>query len=285
MIQIVRMRSEDISSAIRLSNQEKWETPRSDLERILFLNPRGSFIAFENRSKVGIITTVAFGRDLAWIGNVIVDKKHRGKHVGQLMVNYAVAYLKAIRVKKIGLYCFANNVGFYEKLGFVKDAGFVRLRRNRKARHLRGQGHQQEENRPPKLSQLIAADKKCFGVDRSKLLLALMAKGYGNYFGFIHNKSAAYLVVKKYSDMYDFGPGVAVNASRVELSQLLNLALRHTWKKSIELSCLAQNKDILLLLRRQGFHVIDRGYRMFFNSRAKLGSDRANFLLGFQDKG
>jgi ribosomal protein S18 acetylase RimI-like enzyme len=275
------MRSADIPFAVRLSDQEKWGTVRYDLERILQLNPRGSFVALKDQSKVGIITTVAFGRDLAWIGNVIVDKKYRGKHIGQGLVKNALSYLQTIRVKTIGLYCFANNAGFYERLGFVRDAEFVRLRRNPKVTD--SVAH--EKKALPPLSQLLAMDKKCFGANRSRLLRALIVKGHGKYLGFSHGRSAAYLVVKKYEDMCDFGPWIGVNASRAELSELLNSALRRTWNKPIELSCLAGNRVILDLLRQQSFRVVDGGYRMFFNRGKRLGSDRANYLLGFLDKG
>jgi len=281
MNSIVPMRSQDLSFAVRLSNQEKWGTPRSDFERILWLNPRGSFLDLDSNSRIGMITTVAFGDDLAWIGNVIVDKQFRGRHIGQSLVEHAVAYLKSIRVKCVGLYCFSNSVGFYDKLGFVKDLEFVRLRKDDKLTY----PIVQEFSKPLTLSRLIEIDRKCFGADRSKLLRALIQTSHGTYFGFSNRKSAAYLVMKKYADMYDFGPGVGINASKVELAALLSMGISLARKRPIELSCFAKNRTILRLLEEQGFRMINKGYRMFLNRRARLANDRENYLLGFLDKG
>lgn len=240
-------------------------------------------MALLNELKIGIITTVAYGRDLAWIGNVIVDKRHRGEHVGQGLVEHALAYLKSRRVRHVGLYCFSNNVGFYRKLGFVNDAEFVRLRRDPGITSF-----VRAINNVDSLTvlQLLELDRKGFGADRSRLLRSWIAEGHAIYCGLSTKGSAAYLIAKKYGDMYDFGPGVAVNASEEQLSDLISLAIgRMRIERPIELSCLTKNRDVIQLLRRQDFRVINRGYRMYLHSAARLGSDSANFLLGFQDKG
>ena len=281
MTRIVPMRQHDLSFAVRLANQEKWATPRSDFERILWLNPRGSFLALEGKARIGMITTVVFGEDLAWIGNVIVDKQFRGRHIGQMLVEHAVAYLKSIRVKCVGLYCFSNNVRFYDKLGFVRDLEFVRLRKEDTLTC----PIVQEFSKPLTLSRLIEIDRKCFGADRSKLLRALIQTSHGTYFGFSNGKSAAYLVIKRYVDMYEFGPGVGINAPKRELAALFSVGMSLARKRPIELSCFAKNRTILRLLEEREFRIINKGYRMFLNRRAKLDNDRENYLLGFLDKG
>jgi ribosomal protein S18 acetylase RimI-like enzyme len=228
-----------------------------------------------------MITTVVFEGGLAWIGNVIVDKQFRGRHIGQSLVQHAVSYLKSIRVNCIGLYCFSNNVGFYDTLGFVKDLEFLRLRREGDLPY----PVVRELSEPLTLSRLIEIDRKGFGADRSKLLRALIRTSNGTYFGFSSKRSAAYLMVKKYVDMYDFGPGVGINVSKVELAKLLSVGISCARKRPIELSCFAKNRTILRLLETQGFRTINRGYRMFLNQRARLGNERDNYLLGFLDKG
>lgn len=281
MIRFSRMSASDIPFAVKLSSQEKWGTPRSDFMRILHISPNGSFVASEGSYRVGMITTVTFGKDLAWIGNIIVDKNHRGEHIGQSMVRYAIEYLKGIRVKHIGLYCFRNNVGFYKKLGFVEDAQFFRLRRPRKL----PVPYEQETKKQPCLSRVFSIDRKAFGVDRSKLIRSWITERSGTYFGVVNGKLSAFLLVKKYSTMFDFGPGVAFGASDDDLRNLLAESIGYAWRRSIEVSCLAQNRSVLKLLDENGFCKINRGFRMFWNHVARLGSDRANILLGFLDKG
>ena len=281
MIRISRMRIGDIPFAVRLSAQEGWGTPRSDFLRILRINPHGSFVASEAFSRVGMITTVTFGKNLAWIGNVIVDKKHRGNHIGQRMVMNALDYLERLHVKHIALYCFRDNVGFYRKLGFVEDAGFVRLRRSRQ----NSGPFKKELGKPLTLVRLLSLDRKAFGADRSKFIQSWINERAGMYFGFAERRTSAFLLVKKYPTMFDFGPGVSFGASDDDLRKLLAESVNYVQNKPIEISCLTQNRNMLTLLHEFGFEVTNIGSRMFWGHSARLGFDNANILLGFLDKG
>jgi len=280
MIRISRMRIADIPFAVKLSAQEDWGTPRSDFSRIMCINPHGSFVASEATSRIGIITTVTFGKDLAWIGNVIVDKTHRGQHIGQIMVKHTIDHLKRLHVKHIALYCFRDNIRFYEKLGFVEDAQFVRLRRPLKNL----ESFKKESRKHLTFDRLLSLDRKAFGVDRSMFLRSWINERAGKYFGFAEGRRSAFLLVKKYQTTCDFGPGVSFGASDNDLRRLLAESINYA-NKPIEVSCLAQNRNMLRLLREFGFEATNMGYRMFWSHRARLGFDSAIILLGFLDKG
>jgi len=275
------MRIADIPFAVKLSGQEDWGTPRSDFSRILRINPHGSFVASDAACRVGIITTVTFGRDLAWIGNVIVDRKHRGQHIGQIMVRHAVDYLNGLHVKHIVVYCFRDNVEFYKKLGFVEDVRFVRLRRPRK----KLEPFEKVSGKRLTMDRILSLDRKAFGADRSMFLRSWIIERAGKYFGFAEGKRSAFLLVKKYQTTCDFGPGVSFGASDDDLRRLLAESISYAWSKPIEVSCLARNRNMLRLLREFSFEVTNVGYRMFWSHSARLGVDRANILLGFLDKG
>ncbi len=88
------MQSRDIPFAVRLTDQEEWGITPSALRRLRRLNPRGCFIAYDGITRTGLTTTTVYGKELAWIGNVIVDGEHRGKHIGQSLVEHAVAFLQ-----------------------------------------------------------------------------------------------------------------------------------------------------------------------------------------------
>jgi len=183
-------------------------------------------------------------------------------------------------VEHIGLYCFREHVAFYGKQGFVRDTKFLRLRRPRKP----AESSWQALSGPPiAFSRLVHLDKNAFGADRSKLLRLLITQGYGSCL--TGSRKRAFVIVKKYRTDYDLGPGVAFHTSREELNGLLEMSIAYAGGKPIEVSCLAQNYDYLQMLREHGFQVINRGYRMFYNRNARLGSTRASFLLGFKDKG
>jgi len=281
MTHFARMRVSDIPFAVKLSSQEEWGTPPSDFMRILRLDPHGSFVAFDGDSQVGMITTMTFGRELAWIGNVIVNKNHRGKHIGQGLMDCAIHHLTKLQVRHIGLYSFNDNVGFYEKLGFVRSTQFVRLRRPRGM--LRTCEH--ESRKQPSLSQVLSMDRRAFGADRSKLIRSWIREESGAYFGFANGKTSGFLLVKKYSTAFEFGPGGAFSASEVDLSKLLAKSMEYAWRKPIEVSCLTRNRSMLKLLAEYGFRTVNRGFRMFRNHDASLGSDRSAILIGFLDKG
>jgi len=284
MLRIRRMRMEDVPFAVRLSEQEHWGVTRNDLQRILRLTPAGCFIAYEGTKKLGLTTTTIYGRKLAWIGNVIVDREYRGMHIGRNLVDHAVAFLKKSRIQNIALYCFKENVDFYENLGFVKDARFLRMRRKTISRA--AEVNRRTFDHAPSLHALLSADKRAFGADRSRLVRDVLAKRAGWYLGSAPKKvSLSYVMIREYRDMCELGPWICINPSRNEPERMLNLALSEVGELPIELSCLQKNKDAIRLMEAHGFRTFREGYRMFFRDRARIGNDKAQYALGFLDKG
>ena len=59
--------------------------------------------------------------DFAYISNVCVDEKYRGKHIGNIMLNHVIEIYKEKLFKSIVLDVLANNPGaikLYQNLGF-----------------------------------------------------------------------------------------------------------------------------------------------------------------------
>src|SRR3990172_111100 len=284
MLRIRRMRIEDVPFAVRLSEQEHWGVTRNDLQRLLRLTPAGCFIAYEGAKKLGLTTTTIYGRKLAWIGNVIVDWEYRGMHIGRNLVEHAVVLLKKSRIQNIALYCFKENVDFYENLGFVKDAPFLRMRRKTKSRA--AGVNWRVFDHAPSLQALLLADKRAFGADRSRLVRDVLAKRAGWCVGSARKKiSLSYLMIREYRDMCELGPWVCLNPPRSEPERMLNLALSEVGELPTEVSCLERNKNAIRLMEVKGFRTLREGYRMFFRDRARIGNDKAQYALGFLDKG
>ena len=62
-------------------------------------------------------------RNLGRVGHVedvVVDPSYSNKGLGKKMMNFAMNYCKNNGCYKIILNCSDNNVGFYEKCGFIK---------------------------------------------------------------------------------------------------------------------------------------------------------------------
>lgn len=284
MLQIRTMRGSDIPFAIRLCDQDKWGVTRDDLERILRLDRKGSFVAYDGARTLGLATSTSYGSKLAWIGNVIVDRNYRGKEIGRRLVEHTVSYLKRRRVRHMALYCFEENVKFYKRLGFVQEASFVRLKRKGKTANFRPSAVNFEDT--PRLNQLLAIDRLAFGADRSELIRLVIAKKIGFWIArSTGSKIRSCMMVRKYEDMCEFGPWISVNANRDELTETLRRALNDAEGRLVEISSLRKNRQVLTLLRIHGFSVLREGYRMFYGEKPHIGDDRAQCALGFLDKG
>jgi ribosomal protein S18 acetylase RimI-like enzyme len=283
MLQIRRMLPSDIQFAIRLTDQEEWGVTRADFKRLMRLNPRGCFIAFDGKTRLGLTTTTVYGKQLAWIGNVIVDKSHRGERIGHSLVRHALSVLQRADVKRIALYCFKEHKSFYEGLGFVENKSFLRLKREARANRLESRV---EFEHSLSLSELIAADTKAFGADRSKLIRAVLADKVAWYLGSSDkNSRTSYLMAKDYGKYCELGPWVCVGGLRDAPSQMIARALTITGRVPVEVSCLQENKIALEALKANGFRKVREGYRMSFGRRVRIGDDRSQFALGFLDKG
>ena len=283
MLRIRKMRRGDISFAVRLSDQEDWGIPVQDFERLLRLDPRGSFIAVENARRVGLATTTSYGKQIAWIGNVVVEKSRRGKHIGKALVKHAVAYLQKTGVKRIALYSFDENIEYYRKLGFVQGPGFARFRREGKA--LRDVVYESDDRKAMTVRALLATDRKAFGADRARLLVDMFNSGAAWYLGYSVRSKRSYLLAKDYEDMSELGPWVSFGVRGTELESMLRLVLKRTESKPIEISCPLTNRKVLAMLSKSHFRTIKKGHMMCYRRLSKIGQPNAIVAFGFLDKG
>jgi predicted GNAT family acetyltransferase len=228
-----------------------------------------------------MVTTTSYGKEIAWIGNVVVNEAARGRHIGQKLIEHAVAYLRGSGIRKIALYCMLKNVRFYQKLGFVRDVRFVRL--HRKPQFDRYQSEHDRNFAENLLPRMLMVDKKAFGADRSKLLRLLLTENRHGVIFDSDNKS--FLVVKTYKEMSEFGPWVGTASYDENDVKLIKRITSQYRGKPIEASCLVSNRRVLNGLKRDAFRVTNVGYRMCYAKKHKIGYDQANFLLGFLDKG
>jgi glucosamine-phosphate N-acetyltransferase len=67
------------------------------------------------------------GGKVGHIEDVVVDKKHQGKGIGEKIVKYLLRYAKEQGCYKTILDCADNVKPFYEKLGFKHNANALRF--------------------------------------------------------------------------------------------------------------------------------------------------------------
>ena len=277
------MRQTDVPFAITLANEEGWGTPARDYERLLKLNPAGCVVAELGHERVGIATATTYGRKIAWIGNVVVKKKYRGRHVGKQLVQHLLNYLSHHSVEHVALYSFKENFRFYRKLGFVYGPQFVRLRRERRSpvKHLL----QTSKSEPMAFSSLLAIDAKAFGVDRRRLLRLIIESGFAWYEAYRFGSSESYAMVKQYADMYELGPSISFGLARQELNSFLGNVLNKTVRKPTEVSCPTSSRSAIAVLKSLNFREINRGRVMYHRQLSKIGRPEAIVAHGFLDKG
>jgi len=281
MLRIREMRPADIPFAIRLTSLEGWGIPARDFRRMLGLDARGSCVAIEGSERVGLATTTHYGRRVGWIGNVVVKRGYRQRHIGQQLVDHAVNHLSKVRVKHIALYSFKENLQFYRKLGFVPGNRFLRLRRESQPSN---PITSESSPKPLPLSSPLAMDRKAFGADRARLITALLCGGYAWCLGYRAGHSASYVVVKNYKDMNEIGPWISFGLSSGELSSQLQLIIGKSGRKPIEITC-PLTSSLPKILKSDRFHAINEGRVMFYERVARIGQPRAIVAYGFLDKG
>lgn len=170
-IEIRLLAAEDIPAAMRLKNLARWNQTEDDWRRLLALEPRGCFAATLGGRVVGTTTTTRYGRDLAWVGMVLVDPDHRRQGIATRLMRAALDYLRGEKVATVKLDATPDGRSVYENLGFEFEllierwSGVVRGAATSAAR---------TTLQSASLPAVFALDRHAFGADRSELLELLV---------------------------------------------------------------------------------------------------------------
>jgi GNAT superfamily N-acetyltransferase len=230
MFQVKPMRAGDFQFATKLANTMNWNMATEDFQFMTNLEPEGCFVAFNGRERVGISTSISYGK-VGWFGNLIVKEKYRNVGVGGLLVNHAVNYLKSRGVQTIGLYAYPDLTRFYRNLGFRLDEDFSVLCAERL-------GSSTSEVLPMVRKRQIRAveqfDSRCFGGDRKKLLESIiLEEGNLSYFKSEGGDVVGYVAATVYEKMAWVGP-LMCREKRVDVAAvLLKAVLANLTGKSV----------------------------------------------------
>jgi len=264
MFQIKNMRAEDFAFAVRITDTMNWKLVEEDFEFMLELEPQGCLVLFHDSERVGIVTTISFGK-IGWLGNLIVAESHRGRGAGTLLARRAVKYLTSKNVETIGLYAYLDKIPFYQNLGFERDSEFIVLT---------GRGFYSSatanvrEVKKEDIQGIINFDKNCFGASRRKLLEPiLLDQNDLCYVSVEDGQMLGYAVSKTCKRTAELGPlmcrrersDIAVNLLKANLNRLEGFDV---------FMCVPERElTILNVLKRTGFNEDFRVARMFFKPR------------------
>ena len=255
------MSAEDFSFATQLANTTDWNMEESDFKFMTALEPQGCFVAFQDSERVGIATSISYGR-LGWFGNLIVKNEYRGEGVGSLLVNYSLDYLRGKGVETVGLYAYSNLIGFYEKLGFKQDVDFSVMVNENLSCPLQDRLQRAKRRDIP---ALIEFDRQCFGADRQKLLSAILLESTNLcYLAFDGNEVTGYVAAKVYKEMAEVGPLMCKDADAAKV--LLETVLSHLQGSYVSVCLPKKEKSLIALFNDWGFKEDFNVLRMFLGS-------------------
>jgi len=251
---------DDFSFAVQLANTMDWNMALEDFEFTAKLEPKGCFVLFHGSERVGIATSISFGK-VGWFGNLIVKEAYRRRGAGTLLVKSAIEYLKSTGTETIGLYAYPHLIKFYENVGFKPDVDFLVLQGKAVSSATERTLRKIKKQDIPALTDF---DCLCFGAHRKKLLKPILLNT-GNlcYMSADNHEVVGYCAAKVYEEMAEVGPlicrqnraDVAVALLKTILGKLRNLDV---------FTCVPTEETALLeTLFKAGFRENFRVTRMF----------------------
>ena len=264
MFHVRTMSAEDFAFATDITDQMDWELTDADFEFMLGLEPEGCFVLLDDSDKIGIATTVSFGR-VGWFGNLIVNSDRREKGGGSLLVTHALRYLKSKRVKSVGLYAYPSKIPFYTRLGFKYDCSdFVVLKGKGTPSPISADVSEDGKDR---LKEIADFDQNCYGASRKKVLEPiLLDRGNLCYMILKDKQLLGFLAAKVYDKMAELGPLVCdPDRSDIAIS-LIEAALNRLNGYEVSLYLRQRESSIIKILIGRGFTESFKVSRMFYGS-------------------
>jgi GNAT superfamily N-acetyltransferase len=196
---IRRMTPADIPAAMALKAAAGWNQIEADWENVLALEPEGSFVYEADGRVVGSATAACFGRELAWIGMVLVLPDYRRRGIARALMEHCVEYCRERRVACVKLDATDMGRPLYASLGFEDEQPIERWGLDINAASAPA---------PPRLAavdQIASLDWEAFGADRRSLLELLLHRLPDQAFAC----DGGYAMGRPGSNAYFVGPVVA----------------------------------------------------------------------------
>jgi GNAT superfamily N-acetyltransferase len=261
MFKVKTMSPQDFEFAVKITEPMEWGLTKSDFEFMIELEPEGCFVLFDDSERIGIATTVSYGK-VGWFGNLIVSPGKRKKGGGSLLVKHAIKYLADRNVETVGLYAYFDKIPFYTQLGFKYDSEFSVLKgKNFPSPILCNV----KEARKQDVKKVIDYDETCFGASRKKLLKPILL--YSSNFCYMlteNNKVTGFIVAKVYDCMAELGPLICKSDRDDIAINLVNATLNRLEGFEVSICIPKKEKPIINMLKKSSFNENFRVARMFF---------------------
>lgn len=199
---MTRLLADELHDAPPLLAPEGWTFEVAELARLASLG--GAVGAREDGRLVGFLTFLDTP-PYRWIGNVAVDASQRGKGIGGQLLAEAMR-----DADRVALYSVEKAVTLYQRAGLA-PSGSLHAMRATSARPSSIPYAGVQAARETDVPDILALDREVAGMDRSRLLRALLAT-YPARVVRHHGRLLGFAVAKTYADVTEIGPVVAQTA-------------------------------------------------------------------------
>lgn len=266
MIEIGRMRREDVAFAKSLTDIEQWGHLEEDFHRFLDLNPAGCFVAWAHHERVGIVTSIIHG-DCAFLGNLIVRKDARARSVGRLLMERVIAWLDGKGVKTVELDGVFRSVEAYRILGFRDKYPSLRFLR----RASQGQGIVPEQgiHRSEDIQAILQFERDKVNIDRTVFLEHLLKQHSDTILTIVDRRGiSGYAVTRaRATGGVHIGPLVADSAESA--SRLLSCICAEYAERDLTIGVPCINTVALQVMLQHGFCHRPPSLRMYRGEKRK----------------
>lgn len=234
------MGREDIHYALSLINNEGWNYTSEEIERMLNLDPGGSFL-YGGKPPQAVVTCVTYGRT-GVIGHLVVSQSARGQKIGRVMLEKALDYCDNQGADSVLLYATDEGARLYEKFGFRTlrrtHCTFANIIENAPSPN----ASICELVRPDDTDEILEIDSRLFGDDRTKLMRMLLSEFPRHSFKIERGgKIVGFALGRTTSLGFDFGPWVCLTGNIEDAESLFNATMSSFGSGTVFLGIFADN--------------------------------------------
>lgn len=271
-MKIEPFRAADIERFLGLAAVEKWVTDVWEFEFLLTAFPEGCFSAYtDNGDIAGFVTSIRHDRS-GWIGNLIVEEKHRGKGIGEKLFTAALEAVRAAGAGTFWLTASKSGAPLYEKYGFRSIDTIIRWVGEGRQRHV--PGHILKGAGVPDSSG-AAIDYQAWGDRRDALLAVTTGRGR-----LLHD-GAGFITLQSYGDSIQIGPFSTVDSGSA--ARLLEKASRLvTLGTKVCVDAPASNRSALHLFNRKRMKIAGSNQLMYAGKKPQF---RPELIYGLATMG